>query len=89
CLALKPADGTCSPLAKERLALLVSDIRDTIALSENAGLTVPLLLTQFGLFLPICIEEKFHDIIYTISKVLQISWLRSSRSIWPAQTFVS
>ncbi|KAG1116339.1 hypothetical protein G6F42_013721 [Rhizopus arrhizus] len=68
CLALKPADGTCSPLAKERLALLVSDIRDTIALSENAGLTVPLLLTQFGLFLPICIEEKFHDIIYTISK---------------------
>lgn len=71
CLKLKTADCTCSPLAKERLALLVSDIQDIIALSENAGFTVPLLLTQFGLCLPNCIEEKFHDIIYTISKVLQ------------------
>lgn len=59
CWALKSADDTCSPLAKERLALLASDIQDIIALSENAVLTAPLLLTLFGLVYPFALKKSF------------------------------
>lgn len=71
CSKLKPADSACSPNAKEVLSLLVSDIQDIIIRSENPDFTIPSLLTQFGLCLPICIAEKLHDILYTIVKVIQ------------------
>ncbi|GAN10680.1 hypothetical protein MAM1_0386d10225 [Mucor ambiguus] len=71
CSKLMPADSACSPNAKELLSLLVSDIQDIIIRSENPKFTIPSLLTQFGLCLPICIEEKLHDIISTIVAVLQ------------------
>ncbi|KAL9542107.1 hypothetical protein PS6_009963 [Mucor atramentarius] len=71
CLKLKPADGTCSPFAQERLALLASDIQDIIERSENPSYTIPALLAQLGLCLPVCIEENLHGIIYIVSKVLR------------------
>lgn len=71
CSKLRPADGACSPNSKELLSLLVSDIQDIIVRSENPGFTIPSLLTQFSLCLPICIEEKLHSIIHTIVTVVQ------------------
>lgn len=40
-----PADGACSPFAKKRLPLLVSDIQGILALSEDPGTTIPALLS--------------------------------------------
>ncbi|KAL7318491.1 hypothetical protein PS15m_001729 [Mucor circinelloides] len=45
CLKLKPAYGTCSLSAQERLTLLASDVHNIIEQSKNPDLTVPLLLT--------------------------------------------
>ncbi|OAD06078.1 hypothetical protein MUCCIDRAFT_159764 [Mucor lusitanicus CBS 277.49] len=71
CSKLKPPDGACSSNTKEILSLLVSDIEETIIRSENPSFTIPSLLALFNQCLPICIDEKLHDIIATIVTVMQ------------------
>ncbi|KAL7333035.1 hypothetical protein PS15p_201995 [Mucor circinelloides] len=44
-LKFTPTDSACIPFVKERLPLLVCDIQDIIALSEDPGLTIPALLS--------------------------------------------
>lgn len=61
---------TCSPQAKEHLTMLASDIKDCIVRSENPEFTIPSLLIQFGLCLPICTQEKLYSVIHVIAKTV-------------------
>ncbi|KAI8645193.1 hypothetical protein BD408DRAFT_411963 [Parasitella parasitica] len=66
-----PTADACSANANERLKMVASDIKDLIARSQDAEFTISSLLIQFGLCLPICIEEKLYGIIHVIAKTLQ------------------